>query len=112
MEIKVHKKSDYVVVDLSGSLDIYTSIELKNVVEENIVDKAQTLIINLDNVSYVDSSGIGTLIKSFNHLESLGGKFIIANLKPIIEKVFKVAGLTSYFKIIDNDELTTKYPSA
>ena len=109
MDIKVNKKDNYIVIGLSGSLDIYTSLELKNAVEEHIVDKATILVVNLEDVSYVDSSGIGTLIKTFNHIENLGGNFVIANLKPIIEKVFKVAGLTSYFKIIDDDELKSKY---
>jgi anti-sigma B factor antagonist len=110
MKIDVHKKDNYIIIDLTGSLDIYTSLDFKSVVENNVIDKGTTVIINLENISYVDSSGIGTLIKTYNHLENLEGNFIIANLKPIIEKVFRVAGLTNYFKIIDNNEFITKYP--
>lgn len=111
MEITDYQKDNYIVLNLTGSLDIYTSIDLKNTIEEKVGEKPMTLVINLDKVSYVDSSGIGTLIKTFNLMEKNNGDFVIANLKPIIEKVFKVAGLTSYFKIIDQDELQASYPA-
>lgn len=49
------------------------------------------------------------LIKQLNYVQELQGKFSIANMKPAIEKVFKVAGLTSYFQAIGEDEYREKY---
>ncbi|EPG73069.1 STAS domain protein [Leptospira fainei serovar Hurstbridge str. BUT 6] len=61
-------------------------------------------------MNYIDSSGIGMLIKQLNYVQELNGKFFIANMKPAIEKVFKVAGLTSYFQTLSELEFTAKYP--
>lgn len=95
--------------ELEGSLDIYTSLDLKSSLEENVKENNPDIVIDLDKLTYIDSSGIGILIKSLNYVQSLNGKLCVANLKPAIEKVFKVSGLTSYFEILSNDEFKSRY---
>jgi anti-sigma B factor antagonist len=114
MEILLKKNADAHIVSIAGSLDIYTSIDFKNFLETNIPQDsgdALHVVINLEKLNYIDSSGIGMLIKQLNYIQELKGKFSIANLKPAIEKVFKVAGLTSYFQTINEDEFRSKYAS-
>lgn len=119
MEVKLTDQDKYVVVKLSGSLDIYTSLDLKAALENqsesfaDIEDPApwpKTLVIDLGEVTYIDSSGIGALIKIYNRTEQIQARFVLANLRPIIEKVFKVAGLITYFEVIDDATLSREYP--
>ncbi len=63
----------------------------------------------MDKLTYIDSSGIGILIKALNYVQGLNGKLRVAKLKPAIEKVFKVSGLTSYFEILSLDEYNEQY---
>lgn len=112
MEINLKKNADAYVISISGSLDIYTSLDFKNFLETNVPSQPTEdlhVIINLEKLNYIDSSGIGMLIKQLNYVQELKGKFSIANMKPAIEKVFKVAGLTSYFQTIGEDEYREKY---
>lgn len=109
MEIKIHKKDNKFVFNLEGSLDIYTSLDLKSALEENVKEANVDVCINLENLNYVDSSGIGILIKSLNYIQSLNGNMCVANLKPAIEKIFKVSGLTTYFEILSNEEFQQRY---
>ncbi|GBF51006.1 anti-sigma factor antagonist [Leptospira ryugenii] len=114
MEITLKKSSDAHVVSISGSLDIYTSLDFKNFLETNIPQSGSEplhVVVNLEKLNYIDSSGIGMLIKQLNYVQELKGKFSIANMKPAIEKVFKVAGLTSYFQTINEEEFRSKYVS-
>lgn len=111
MEIDLKKVENATVINISGSLDIYTSLDFKNFIEENVKGDSPDLhvIVNLEKLNYIDSSGIGMLIKQLNFVHELKGKFSIANMKPAIEKVFKVAGLTSYFETIGEEEFRSKY---
>lgn len=112
MEINLKKSADAYVISISGSLDIYTSLDFKNFIETNIPQNGSEplhVVVNLEKLNYIDSSGIGMLIKQLNYVQEIKGKFSIANLKPAIEKVFKVAGLTTYFNTINEDDFRTTY---
>lgn len=109
MEITVRNKENKYVFDLEGSLDIYTSLDLKSALEDSIKAPNSDVCINLDRLTYIDSSGIGILIKSLNYVQSLNGNMCVANLKPAIEKVFKVSGLTTYFEILSTDDFQSRY---
>lgn len=109
MEINARKADGAEIIDLAGSLDIYTSIDLKNFFEQNVTENNKDVIINMEKLNYIDSSGIGMLIKQLNYVQELNGTLLIANMKPAIEKVFKVAGLTSYFQTMSEEEFKGKY---
>ena len=109
MEISVKKNENQILFELEGSLDIYTSLDLKSSLEENVKENNPDVVIDLDKLTYIDSSGIGILIKALNYIQGLNGKLCVANLKPAIEKVFKVSGLTSYFEILSADEFKSRY---
>jgi anti-anti-sigma factor len=113
MEIDLKKAGNAIIINISGSLDIYTSLDFKNFLEANVKAdiENQQVIINLEKLNYIDSSGIGMLIKQLNYVRELKAEFSIANLKPAIEKVFKVAGLTSYFQTIGEEEFRSKFIS-
>jgi len=104
MEIIVDKDENRIIFKLDGSLDIYTSLDLKIALEKNIDGTPPIVIIDMEKLTYIDSSGIGILIKSLNFVQGHNGKLYVANLKPVIEKVFKVSGLTSYFEILSHED--------
>lgn len=109
MQINVRNQENKFVFELDGSLDIYTSLDLKMALEDNITKPNSDVCINLDRLTYIDSSGIGILIKSLNFVQGLSGNMCVANLKPVIEKVFKVSGLTTYFEILTHEDYTNRY---
>ncbi len=108
MDINVKKLENRVIIELDGSLDIYTSLDLKAALEEHVNAESFEVIIDMEGLNYIDSSGIGILIKALNYVQGLNGKLSVANLKPVIEKVFKVSGLTSYFEILSSDEFKSR----
>jgi len=111
MNISLRTKDQTFVFSLDGSLDIYTSLDLKTLLEDQVKNQNPEVCINLDQLTYIDSSGIGILIKALNYVQALGGNMCVANLKPAIEKVFKVSGLTNYFEIVSPDEYSARFTS-
>lgn len=111
MEIITQNRQNSILMALNGSLDIYTSLELKETLETLVNSKEiKNIIIDLDFTDYVDSSGIGTLIKGLNLAREKKIEFYIVNVQPTIEKVFKVAGLLNFFKILSRQELIEQFP--
>lgn len=110
MEINIDKKENHILFRLEGSLDIYTSLDLKSALEEHVKSNTPDVVIDMEKLTYIDSSGIGILIKALNYVQGINGRLCVANLKPAIEKVFKVSGLTSYFEILNRKEYEERYP--
>ena len=63
----------------------------------------------MNKLDYIDSSGIGCLIKSLNSIKNQKGVLILVGLKPMILNVFKLAKLDLFFQIMTNDEFKQKF---
>jgi len=61
------------------------------------------VIINLEKVSYIDSSGIGALISSLSNLKKYQGGLKIINVYASVKKVFELTKLTSFFEIYESE---------
>jgi anti-sigma B factor antagonist len=109
MEITKRKSGNVVVIDITGSLDIYTATDFKTFLQSNINAEHAVVIVNMEKLNYIDSSGIGMLIKSLNYVKEWNGQLQLANLKDSLLKIFKVAGLTAYFQFISEKEFKEKY---
>ena len=102
MEIKFRKYKDIVVLDLIGEFDLYNTTMLLDSIKKIRKKKVNDFIINLANVSYIDSSGIGSLIKIHSKNQSDSGFFCISGISNTILKIFEQSGLNHYFNL-END---------
>jgi anti-sigma B factor antagonist len=66
---------------------------------ELVKDKAPAIVVDLGAVSYMDSSGIATLVEGLQETTAYGGKFRIAGLTEKVKQVFELARLTDVFEI-------------
>lgn len=103
MEINRRESADIVVLDISGEIDLYNAPELKDTINQLIEDQKYNVIINLEKVSYIDSSGIGALISSLSSLKKYQGGLKIINVYASVRKVFELTKLTSFFEIFDSE---------
>lgn len=103
MEIEKKEDGDISILGVSGEIDLYNAPILKEAIQALIDEKRYKVVINLDRVSYVDSSGIGALISSFSNLKKFQGSLRICNVAGSVRKVFELTKLT-YFFDMDNTE--------
>ena len=82
-----------------GEVDIYTSPELKNKIFELIGEKKADIIINGENLEYIDSTGLGVLMSIYKKMQEKNLNLQIINLKPNIYKLFDITGLNKVFNI-------------
>jgi len=110
MEISQREKDKVVVLDIQGEIDLYNAPEIKDTIQNLIEQQKYSIIINLEKVSYIDSSGIGALISSLSNLKKYQGSLKIINVFASVKKVFELTKLTSFFEIYDSeDEALSKF---
>jgi len=108
MDISSRAKGEVVILDISGEIDLYNAPEIKDIVNKLIEQKKYNVIINLKEVTYIDSSGIGALISSLSNLKKYQGGLKIINVFASVKKVFELTKLTSFFEIYDSEEEAIK----
>ena len=101
MSIKVTRENvgDAVVVALEGSVDIYTSPELRGELKVALDAEAPKLVVDMAGVSFVDSSGLATLIEALQRMNTYAGQMALCNLSTAVRGVFELANLDSIFQI-------------
>lgn len=88
-------------VKLIGELDIETSSELKEKINEMLEQQNTSIIINAEELEYVDSTGLGMLIGILKKLKTDENDLVIVNAKPSILKLFTITGLNRVFTLRD-----------
>ena len=111
MDIKVNVREsdgDAYVVDLAGEIDVYTSPKVKDAITELIDKEHYNLVINLEKVRYIDSTGLGVLIGGLKRVREHGGSVNLVCTNPQIKKIFDITGLVKIFGIFDDEQSAMK----
>jgi len=87
------------VLDLSGEVDLQSSPKLRELLQSKAKVKCPKLLINLEKVAYIDSSGLATLIEYFQTSRPYKGSLALCNLTPRVKNVFEIARLDQIFAI-------------
>lgn len=103
MEITRRENKHVTILDINGEIDLYNAPEIKEVIAKLIEERKYSIVINLEKVSYIDSSGIGALISSLSNLKKYQGGLKIINVAGSVRKVFELTKLTSFFEIFDQE---------
>jgi len=102
MELKIRKSGENYIIDVNGEMDLYNSYKLKELVMKMLEKKVRRFVINLENVDYIDSSGIGALIYICSTIKKLNLKLVITNIHGSVKKVIELTKLMGYFPITAN----------
>lgn len=101
MYIRVKHQSDRAIASLYGELDHHTAEQVKINLDQIIRKYRHTdLILDLKNLSFMDSSGLGVILGRYKRLKAQGNTMYIRNANKHVEKVFNVSGLYRIVKKI------------
>jgi anti-sigma B factor antagonist len=96
--------SDITILDLSGKITIGEgSVQLREKVRQLLSDGKKKILLNLGDVSYVDSSGIGELVSSYTTTRNQGGQLKLLNLTKKIQDLLSITKLLTVFETFDNE---------
>ena len=101
MDVTREQHGDSVLLAVAGNIDIYTSPELRGELKVALDARAPRIIVDLGQVTFVDSSGLATLIEALQKVKEkeYAGKLILCSLAKTVLGVFKLSNLDSLFDI-------------
>jgi anti-sigma B factor antagonist len=106
MTIKTREVSHVTVVDIDGRITLGDETGLlRDTVRRLIAEGKKKIVLNLANVDYIDSSGMGELVSSFTTVRNSGGELKLLSLTKKVRDVVQVTKLYTIFDIKD-DEFT------
>jgi anti-sigma B factor antagonist len=100
LKLEIKKEQGYTHIIVHGEVDLYNANELKDKVHMS-TDRAasQNIIIDLKDVDYIDSTGLGIMIGIKRRTTENGGKLILVLYSDRINKLFEITGLNKIFTI-------------
>ena len=105
LNIKERQAGDVTVLDLSGKITIGEgSVQLREAVRGLLENGKKKILLNLGDVSYVDSSGIGELVSSYTTTNNQGGQLKLLNLTKKIQDLLMITKLLTVFETYDSEE--------
>ena len=105
MPVSVRKQGESVIVNLDGRLALGGPVdELRARWTEALAGGAKEIILNLANVTMVDSSGIGTMIRCHSAVTAAGGKLKIVGANNTVRQAFRITRLDKVFEFHDTEE--------
>jgi anti-sigma B factor antagonist len=104
MKIDTRTVGDVYILDCSGKITLGEgTMTVRNTVREILNNGGKKIILNLNDVNYIDSSGIGALVSSYTTVTNAGGKLKLLNLTNKIQELLQITKLLTVFEA-HNDE--------
>ena len=100
LNIRERQAGDVTILDMDGKITIGEgSVALRSAVRRLIEENKKKILLNLANVGYVDSSGIGELVSSFTTIQREGGQL---KLLKLTQKIRDLLGITKLLTVFDS----------
>ena len=106
MTIDTRTSNGVTILDIHGKITIGEgSAEIRNTVRDLLQAGKKKILLNLGDVSYVDSSGIGELVSSFTTVTNQGGALKLLHLTKKLRELLAITKLLTVFESFDDEEV-------
>ena len=110
LTVNFYLKDRNMFIRLIGEMDQDSVGNLREKLIEIIEEhKVKNLIINMQKLEFMDSTGIGIIIGRYNQIKKKDGKLILCNINKNVEKIIMLCGLTRICEIKNNEEEASIY---
>ena len=93
-DIQVYEEDGILIAKIKGEIDNSVTKNFREVIDTNILkNNIKYLIIDFEEVKFVDSSGIGFIIGRYNLMKREKGFIVLSNINYYCEKIFKISGI-------------------
>ncbi len=108
MNIEVRTVGDIKILDPRGKITLGegTSV-IRNSVRDILDNGGRKIILNLAEVNYIDSAGVGELMSSYTSVANRGGKLKLLNLTKKLNEVLAITKLLTIFDVYDDETAAT-----
>lgn len=104
LKIEVEEKNGAVLLKLNGEVDVYTAPKLKGRLVDLVDQGKFKIVVDLEEVDFMDSSGLGVLVGGLKRVRSHEGAIALVCTQENILKIFRITGLVKVFPIFENQD--------
>ncbi|PRX26711.1 SpoIIAA-like anti-anti-sigma regulatory factor [Orenia metallireducens] len=103
MKLSFKKYNNKLVVRPYGEFDLHTVDIFKEKLEQRLTEDINGIILNLDGIKFIDSSGLGAIIGTYKRISNKGGVLAIAEVTPQVERIFEISGILKIIKLYPSE---------
>jgi anti-sigma B factor antagonist len=104
MQLKTRKVEEVNVVDINGKITLGEgNIILRDTIRNLLARGEKKILLNLGDVTYIDSSGIGELVSSFTTTTNQGGQLKLLNLTKKVHDLLQITKLLTVFEVFTSE---------
>jgi len=104
VKLSTRQVGDVTVVDVAGRITLGEgSSTLRDTLREMVASNQKKILLNLGEVSYIDSSGIGELVSGFTTVTNQGGQLKLLNLTKRVKDLLQITKLYTVFDVHDDE---------
>jgi anti-sigma B factor antagonist len=112
LSLNTRESDGALVVDVVGEIDVYTSPKLRERLVSLVNDGAASIVVNLEGVEFIDSTGLGVLVGALKRIRARGGSLSLVCNKESLLRVLTITGLEKVFAVYASvDEATQPTPA-
>ena len=99
LSVTTSRQGDVTVVTVAGEVDVYTAAQLRAALDEEVAAGHVELVVDLDEVTFLDSTGLGVLVGRLKLVRNHSGWLRLVCSNERILRVFRITGLDKVFGI-------------
>lgn len=99
LSLSTRTVGDRTVVEVGGEIDVYTAPKLREKLVELVNDGSYHLVVDMEKVDFLDSTGLGVLVGGLKRVRAHDGSLRLVCTQERILKIFRITGLTKVFPI-------------
>ncbi|MBN2012615.1 STAS domain-containing protein [candidate division KSB1 bacterium] len=103
LKVDVNKQDDIAIITVEGDIDLYSSPQVRKEIIKLTNDETKGIIVNLAGVTYMDSSGVATLVEGLQLVNDYKGKLFMCHVQGVVHDVFELSRLDKVFSIFPKE---------
>ncbi len=107
LSIETEKADDVVVLHVAGEVDVFTAPQLREALVGAIEEGSRDVVVDLQGVDFLDSTGLGVLVAGLKRVRQYGGDLSLVCTREHILKILDITGLVKVLKVHDSVEAAT-----
>lgn len=109
MKASTRQVDGVTIIDLSGRITLGEgSVVLRDTIRNSIGQGMKKILLNLGDVTYIDSSGIGELVSAYTSVRNQGGELKLLNLTKKVHDLLQITKLYTVFDVKDDEATAIK----
>ena len=101
LNVQTRQEGDVAVVVATGEIDVFTAPDLDDALARQLAEGRARLVVDLTGVSFLDSTGLGVLVKGLKGARDAGGTLHLVVTTERIRKIFDITGLDAAMPLFD-----------